>query len=826
MQETELLAPVGSWEALEAAVQSGADAVYLGGKAFNARQSAHNFDENELIRAVDYCHLRDVKVYSTVNTLVSNEEFKELANYILFLYNIDVDAVILQDLGVTKLIRDLFPDMELHGSTQMSIHNAQGVKLLENIGFKRAVLAREMSSAEIEYTTKSCGIDLEVFVHGALCIGYSGQCLMSSMIGGRSGNRGRCAQPCRMVYNLVNTDTGKDIIGDQGDYILSPRDLNTLENINNILDTGVKSLKIEGRMKRPEYVATVVSAYRNAVDQYRADRDSLRISKETLYDVEQIFNRGFTKGYILGDHGKDLMSFSKPSNRGIKVGEVISYDNRKQKVSIRLDKSLRKGDGIEIWTEKGDNSGAIVENIFIRGEKVEHAIQETLIEIPFRHYTVKGSHVYRTSDVDLLKRAREIYGRNDKQIHIYGAFRAEIGHEMELTLWDNHHNSIHTKSTYIVEKAQRVAIDENRVKEQLSKLGDTPYKLHELEIKLEKEAAIPIGELNRLRRTAIEELNKVRTNYNKRRTVDDKEFSSRLEKWFQFKGRESKGSLELCASVGNLNQLKILLKLGVNRVYYRDMNTLDEAFSAATSKGIELVPLVHRIMGDSTIDSIKKQLKSYNLNQGVMVGDLGSLHLLSTVENLPIYTDFSLNVFNNGALNLLEELGVRHVTLSPELTLKQMSSILDQTRTSCEAIIHGHLPLMVTKYCPVSAIIEKGNKQESCKFCRNTNFGLKDRLGLVFPMEMSDDCTIQILNAQKLCLIEHLKGLYDGGITNIRIHFTNEKEDEVIETITAYKEAIKTSLNPKIEGSPLVKAFTEKIKNEGYTKGHFFRGVI
>ncbi len=824
MQEIELLAPVGSWEALEAAVQSGADAVYLGGKAFNARQSANNFDEEELKRAVEYCHLRDVAVYITVNTLVSNEELKELGKYILYLYEIDVDAVILQDLGAAKLIRDLLPDLELHASTQMSTHNAESVKMLEKIGFKRVVLDREMSLKEIEYVRDNSSLDLEVFVHGALCVSYSGQCLMSSMIGGRSGNRGRCAQPCRMKYNLVNTNTQKEIMTDQGKYLLSPKDLNTLENIDSILNSGVKSLKIEGRLKRPEYVATVVSAYRKAIDRYISTRDSINISNETLYDVEQIFNRGFTRGYILGDSGKKLMSPFKPNNRGIKVGEVISYDKKRQKLTILLERVLRKGDGLEIWSNKGDNPGAIVENIFIKGKKLEEAFKGSTVEIPFRHNAVKGSPVYRTSDIELIKRSRKIYQNTDKSISIYGEFKAEIGSAMELILWDEHNNYVNIKSTYIVEKAQNKAIEESRIREQISKLGGTPYILEELKLNLEKESAISIGELNKLRRAAIEELNKKRANYNNRSEMDIQKFSQELDNWFEFKEEKSKSSMELSVSVGNLNQLNAILNQEVQRVYYREFSTLEEAKKIAVNNNLELIPVVHRIMSDNNINDIKKYLKAYKLSQKVMVGDLGALGALSSIENISLIPDFSLNIFNNGAIKLLETLKVKEVTLSPELTLNQISSMLRQTKVSSEAIVHGHLPVMVTKHCPVSIVIGKEKEEESCSMCRNTSYGLKDRLGLIFPLETNENCTVEILNTQKLCLIENLKELDKSGLNRVRLNFTNEDSDEIKETIKAYKQALDAISDSKT--NPFVKDFAEKMKKEGYTKGHFFRGVI
>ncbi|MEG1870939.1 MAG: peptidase U32 family protein, partial [Peptostreptococcaceae bacterium] len=303
MKDIELLAPVGSFEALKAAVQNGANAVYLGGKDFSARASANNFDRDELKEAVKYAHIRDVQVFVTANTLIKQDEIESFVEYAKFLYDIDVDAIILQDIGVAKLIKRLLPDFELHASTQMVAHSLEDVKYLENSGFDRVVLARELNVEEIKYICNNTKVDIEVFVHGALCVCYSGQCLMSSMIGNRSGNRGRCAQPCRQKYELIDIHSG-EVINSDGDYLLSPRDLSTIEEIDKVVDAGIHSLKIEGRMKRPEYVATVISSYRKTVDNYLEKR-KINVSDETISDLYTIFNRKFTKGLILGEIGKE-----------------------------------------------------------------------------------------------------------------------------------------------------------------------------------------------------------------------------------------------------------------------------------------------------------------------------------------------------------------------------------------------------------------------------------------------------------------------------------------------------------------------------------------
>ena len=389
----ELLSPAGSMESLKAGIQNGADAIYLGGSSFGARASATNFDNDELIEAVKYAKLRNVNIFVTVNTSIKETEVEELISYTDFLYKIGVDAIILSDIGVAEVLRKRYPNMELHASTQISAHSLNDVLELKKVGFNRVVLARELSIEEIKEICDNVDIDIEVFIHGAICISYSGQCLMSSMLGDRSGNRGRCAQPCRQSYKLINKTTGK-IIDVNGNYLLSPKDLCSIENIEKILDTGVKSLKIEGRMKRPEYVAVVTSRYRKTIDNYINNKitDDKKALKE---DLEAIFNRKFTSGYLMSKNGSDIINLDKPNNVGVKVGEVLSFNSKKNKLKIKLSGKLSKGDGINLG---GGSIGRIIKN----GEIFDFGVAGEIIEIDFVKNIKSNTPVYKTSDLSLI----------------------------------------------------------------------------------------------------------------------------------------------------------------------------------------------------------------------------------------------------------------------------------------------------------------------------------------------------------------------------------------------------------------------------------------
>ena len=326
----ELLAPAGSIEALKAAVESGADAVYLSGQMFGARAYANNFDEQGLKEAIEFAHLRNVKIHVTVNTLVDNAEIPELVEYLRYLYEVGADAILVQDFGVAKIAHEIVPDLPMHASTQMTVNNLAGVLALQELGFSRVVLSREVTLKDIRHICRNCNVEIEVFAHGALCVCYSGQCLMSSMIGGRSGNRGRCAQPCRLPYSLVDKN-GQNVLKDAGQYLLSPRDMNTIEL--DLIEAGVASLKLEGRMKKPEYVAVVVNSYRQKIDAFYQKTD---LVEDVQKNLSQIFNRDFTTAYLEKKQGKFMMSDKRPNNRGRLIGRVVRYDDKLRRAIIKL----------------------------------------------------------------------------------------------------------------------------------------------------------------------------------------------------------------------------------------------------------------------------------------------------------------------------------------------------------------------------------------------------------------------------------------------------------------------------------------------------------
>ncbi len=496
MRKVELLAPAGSMEALIAAVQNGADAVYLGGSQFGARASAVNFDENQMREAVELAHLYGVKVYVTVNTLIRDDEMETCLEYIDTLYAMGVDALIIQDLGLMNKVRHRLPDFELHASTQMHIHNKEGLEMLKRWGIKRGVLARETPLEMIRELAKE-QIDLEVFVYGAYCVSYSGQCLMSSSIGHRSGNRGECAQSCRLPYRLLSEENKEwNVIDTEGKYLLSPKDLNTLSIVPELIEAGIYSFKIEGRMKRSEYVGFVTAMYRQAIDAYYAN-EAFEVTAKRLEAMQKLFNRGFTLGHLKHRLGSSLMSTIRPNHVGIEIGKIIKVT--KDRIIVKLHHELNQGDGIRILCE-GEDVGYIVNYLYKDQLLINHADAGNVIELKRMGNEKVNAPVLKTSDVVQLKEIEKQSTSNLRKVGLCGKITLHCDQPVQLTVWDENGFISEVCSEKFVEKALKTPLDEERISAQLAKTGNTPFVFKQLEIEVEAEVTFPISALIELRR--------------------------------------------------------------------------------------------------------------------------------------------------------------------------------------------------------------------------------------------------------------------------------------------------------------------------------------
>lgn len=802
MRDVELLAPVGSFEALKAAVQNGANAVYLGGKDFGARASANNFDRDELKEAVKYAHIRGVQVFVTTNTLRKENEIEDFLEYAKFLYDIDVDAIILQDIGMARLIKRELPDFELHASTQMVAHSLEDVKYLESVGFDRVVLAREVTVEEIKYICDNCKADIEVFVHGALCVCYSGQCLMSSMIGNRSGNRGRCAQPCRQRYELIDVYTG-EVVNSNGDYLLSPRDLNAIEEIDKVIDAGVHSLKIEGRMKRPEYVATVIDGYRKTIDEYLAT-NKLNVSDETINDLYTIFNRKFTKGLLLGDVGKDMMNSQLPNNQGLYVGTVVDYNKKAKRLKIKLANTLKKGDGINLG---GGTIGRIIKN----GNIETIGYKGETIELDFVGEARKGQIVFKTSDSELMDRVQATFTQDKEFVKniIDAKITIKLGQKPILTLKDRHSNEATIEGDKIVEEAMKVALSKEKVETQLRKLGNTPYELDLLEIELDDNVSLPISLLNQMRRDCIELLDKERV------SIKNRKYKNKTIKYKPVQYNRNKQQ-EISVKVKNLEQLESALECGVDRIYYEDTNTIDKGMSLAMKYNKKVIYSAPRIIRNKEYNHLAKANNAGV--ESVQVGNYGSIDYF---KDKKLNIDYYLNAFNSETINYYKEIGADTLCISQELNINEIKETIKYTDINIESVVYGYTPLMITEYCPMGVIVRDCKKDKRVAKCKESIYALRNSKGDEFRVSQDIFCRSTIYNSNVTCMLDNLYELREIGINVLRLDFTLEDKETVKEVIEAYQEVLSNDYKLGTKATKLYNKLDEK----GTTAGHYYKGV-
>lgn len=802
MRDVELLAPVGSFEALKAAVQNGANAVYLGGKDFGARASANNFDRDELKDAVKYAHIRGVQVFVTTNTLRKENEIEDFLEYVKFLYDIDVDAIILQDIGMARLIKRELPDFELHASTQMVAHSLEDVKYLEGVGFDRVVLAREVTVEEIKYICDNCKADIEVFVHGALCVCYSGQCLMSSMIGNRSGNRGRCAQPCRQRYELVDVYTG-EVVNSNGDYLLSPKDLSTIEEIDKIIDAGVHSLKIEGRMKRPEYVATVIDGYRKTIDEYLAT-NKLNVSDETINDLYTIFNRKFTKGLLLGDVGKDMMNSQLPNNQGLYVGTVVDYNKKAKRLKIKLANTLKKGDGINLG---GGTIGRIIKN----GNIETIGYKGETIELDFVGEARKGQIIFKTSDSELMDRVQATFTQDKELVKniIDAKITIKLGQKPILTLKDRHGNEATIECDKIVEEAMKVALSKEKVEAQLRKLGNTPYELDLLEIELDDNVSLPVSLLNQMRRDCIELLDKERI------SIKNRKYKDKVVKYKPVQYNRNKKQ-EISVKVKNLEQLESALECNIDRIYYEDTNSIDKAMSLAMKYNKKVIYSAPRIIRNKEYNHLAKANNAGVAS--VQVGNYGSIDYFKDKE---LNIDYYLNAFNSETINYYKEIGADTLCISQELNINEIKETIKYTDINIESVVYGYTPLMITEYCPMGVIVRDCKKDKRVAKCKESIYALRNSKGDEFRVSQDIFCRSTIYNSNVTCMLDNLYELHEIGINVLRLDFTLEDKETVKEVIEAYQEVLSNDYKLGTKATKLYNKLDEK----GTTAGHYYKGV-
>ena len=711
MKKIELLAPAGNMEALRAAVAAGCDAIYFGGANFGARAFSKNFSNSEIIEAINYCHLYGVKVYITINTLIYDDEVDSFLEFVEFIHKNNVDAVIIQDLGMFDLVRKTFPNLELHASTQMHIHNLDGVKVMEGLGIKRIVLARETSIDDVRNVIKNTNCEIELFVHGALCISYSGQCLMSSLIGGRSGNRGACAGSCRLKYDVTD-EYGNKL--NKGNYPLSTKDLNSLEYIGDLIDAGVSSLKIEGRMKSKEYVYKVVSVYRMAIDNYYKYRKII-INEDDMLELRKIFNRDYTKGFLNNAINNDIINGYRPNHMGVMVGKVIDY--KKGIAKIRLSDNVSIGSGLRV-IEKNEDVGINVNEFYINNKLVKKAHKGDVISTKVNSPVNIGSKVVITLDSSINDKIDNLINSNLRKVIINGKFTGKVGMKSELILNDG----INNICVYgdVVNVSVNKPVDRDVIFNKLNRLGDTVYKFNKLDIDIDDNIFIPISNINELRRKATDLLNE-----------------KRLYK-YEFKKNVYK------IDIPDFKREKLITCAITSKDMY---NILDRDY--------DIIYCEEDIIG--TIKKLPRVIMKYPDNYSkVMIGEIGGFNRYKDV-----YTDVTLNVVNSYTVAFLHSLGAERVTLSYELSDIQIKNLIDSyvkrymKHPNVELIVSGYEEVMISKYSL--------NKQ----YNRDLLY-LRDIYGNKFKV-ITKDNYMYIYNFRKRDIFDNK--YYDMGINSLRINF-------------------------------------------------------
>ena len=827
----ELLAPAGSMEAFKAAVANGATAVYMGGKNFNARASADNISDEDMPALIRYAHLHGVRIYVTVNTLIHTDELIPALRYIKYLYDWQVDGIIMQDLGLLALVRRCFPALHISASTQMTAHNSSSIAFLSGLGVDRLILSRELSLSDIKKIREQTKTELEVFVHGALCICYSGQCLMSSMIGGRSGNRGRCAQPCRMRYKLLEEGNNGliPVNTDVGDYLLSPRDLYGYELLPDLLALDIESWKIEGRMKRPEYVATVVRNYRQLLDSLISGGEKPD-SRKAVDELLQIFNRDSTDGFWRGNPNVGLMSCKRPNNRGVYLGRVMAFSA--ETVTVKLERALSLGDGLEIWVTRGGRNGFTVEKMEVNGKFVTEAVKGATVTIGADVSACVGDRVFKTHDRHLMEQAVASY-EADKVIPVKITVTARLNNNLTASILDGRGNMAEIVDEYIVPQARTAPSGYDYIKSQMERMGGSGFSLAGLEVFADEGIMLPASVLNALRRNLVERLAEKRLApyYKELLNTDFKVIEREINVLAEAKGGKTRaGDLQISVMVSDSESAAAVCRAGADIIYlspekYQDKHIndkqLETLLSLAARHNTTVVQGISRIFHDDEAESLMKNIGIWQ--------DMGIKHILSGntgIKNLceragfkgRILVDTAFNILNPLALQVLAEQGFSFAALSPELSFEQLKCFAGIKNIDKEVLVHGALPLMVSEYCLLSRVL---CGESACTMpCRaGKSYALKDEKGFVFPLRTDTACRTHIFNSRELCMAEDLSKIAACGIERVRLDLRLHKPKNAAVITECYLEARAGGNDEKIDG---------RLRNTsccGFTKGHYYRGV-
>mgnify|MGYP004571317441 FL=1 len=817
----ELLSPVGDFDCLKAAVQNGADSVYFGANLFSARAFAHNFDNFELKKAIEYAKLRGVKTNLTLNTLIKDNEFDDAIKLASKAYEYGIDAIIIQDLGLAKKLMELFPDLPLHASTQMTIHNLEGALKLQKLGFKRIVLSRELSITEIEYICKNTSVEIECFVHGALCISYSGQCLFSSLLGGRSGNRGKCAGPCRLPYKLVENDK----IINSG-YLLSTKDLCGIDFLPSLINAGVDCLKIEGRMKSPEYVATVTNIYRKYIDLAYSGND-FSVADEDRKNLLQVFNRGnFSNGHLENSANTDLVYKEKPNNMGLFIGNIQKYNANKGHITLKIREPLNIGDTISIENETGSYT---ISELMDKKQNIKETSVGQLVTIGRMKGNIKvGDKVYRLSSKELTTNAKESFRKENRKIYLDATVSIKRNEPISISVTScdtslKLYKNLKTNCTldYIPETAKNRPLDAETILKQISKTSSTPYAFKNIKIDLDDNLFLPkLSVLNELRRTALTNIEDIALSKIHRPIAktfleyENKKCDNTLTSMRNLKNKNRNASspkLSLLLNVlhddwnynklENIDSIYIPLKYFTKKKYSPVLKIISKKFDTY----IYMPTIIKSNYKNLFLANAENAVQKYNI-QGFVISNIGNLNLLNNLFNnvneyYKIIANYTFNIYNSQTVLELKKLGISSFTLSPELDQSTIEALCNYNYLQKELIVYGKVPLLNINYCLL------GNTNKCYPACStkcqtNNSYFLRDRLNMDFEI-LTDN-------------IQTVTTIYNSKITSIPSKFFNT--DSV--RVDILHESI-----PEINAITSVVKDGKRIEGKDYTSGNLNKEI-
>ncbi len=793
----ELLSPVGDFECLKAAVQNGANSVYFGSDTFSARAFASNFNINELEKAIQYAKIRGVKTHLTLNTLVTDTEFESAMNIAKKAYEFGIDAIIVQDLGLAMALMRAFPDLPIHASTQMTVHNLNGALKLQELGFRRVVLARELSVNEIAYICKNTNIEIETFIHGALCISYSGQCLFSSMLGGRSGNRGKCAGPCRLPFELL--ENNKTI---NSGYLLSTRDLCGLEFIPDLIEAGVKSFKIEGRMKSPEYVATVTKIYRKYIDLALSDNEYV-IDEDDKKELLQVFNRGMSSsGHLGNEANRNLVFKEKPNNMGLFLGKVQKYNAKKGYIAVKLNEPIGIGDTIALEKEQGTYTISELMDTNMKNIKFTE-IGQTVVIGRMKGNIKLGNQIYKMSSKKLNLLAQNSFSKENRKVLLNCHIVIKENKPISITVTSASNMELYKDlniqytSDIIPLKAKTRPLDKNTIISQISKTASTPFAFKSLEIELDDKLFVPkLSTLNDLRRTILQMVEQYAINTMKRnfsnidkKTSTDKDINrSEKEEHHTQDHPIKKTKLSLLlnilhkdfdyAQLHDIENVYIPLKYFSMKDYQEILHVLDNKFNIY----IYMPTIIKSNYKNLLSSNIETTLNNYHI-KGFVISNICNIKLLHTLfadlnKHLELITNYTFNVYNSHTIKELKDLGICRYTISPELNRKMIHDLCNCTDLPNELIVYGRTPLLNMNYCLLG---ETDKCYPTCKQrCITDNiYELKDRLHMKFRILPDNIQTVTTIFNSKITSIYPK----EFNIDFARIDVLDETIEEINEII-------------------------------------------